>query len=298
MSTTPAKKNQVATGLKRRGTLLAAALRPPGRAQGPGGASATSPGEDEESAVVPSKVPRLVESPVFVLCSVRSGSTLLRVLLNSHTQIRAPHELHLRHLRVKQGREFAQDVMGELGLDAQELQYMLWDNVLSYELQRSGKTQIVEKTPSNSLIWRRLAAAWPQARYLFLLRHPASIVESVLARRKGSVPEKVVPEILRYAEHIEEARGALSGLTVRYEELTAEPERVTAEICSYLGVEWEPGMLDYGRLSHGPYRAAFGDWGAKLKSGEIQPARPLPAADAVAPELRGIARAWGYLDAP
>ncbi|MFS2291910.1 MAG: sulfotransferase [Actinomadura sp.] len=290
---TSGKKNQVASGLKRRGTLLAAALRPPGLGQR---AEPSPPaGEEDDGAVVPSKVPRLVESPVFIMCSVRSGSTLLRVLLNSHSQIRAPHELHLRHLKVKPGRSFTHDIMGELGLDVQELEYMLWDNVLAYELRRSGKTQIVDKTPSNALIWRRLAAAWPQARYIFLLRHPASIVESVLARRKGAVPEKVVPEILRYAEHIERARQVLSGITVRYEELTAEPERVTKEICAYLGVEWERGMLEYGRLSHGPYRAAFGDWGAKLKSGEIQPARPLPAEDAVPAELRDIARAWDYL---
>src|SRR3954467_12084339 len=38
---------------------------------------------------------RLLEQPVFVLSSIRSGSTLLRVLLNSHTAIHAPHELHL-----------------------------------------------------------------------------------------------------------------------------------------------------------------------------------------------------------
>jgi len=39
---------------------------------------------------------RLVAAPVFILCTLRSGSTLLRVLLNSHSQIHAPHELHLR----------------------------------------------------------------------------------------------------------------------------------------------------------------------------------------------------------
>ncbi|TQM69427.1 sulfotransferase family protein [Actinomadura hallensis] len=291
MSMTSGKQNRVAAGLRRRGALLAAALRPPGagRPAGP------SPGGEDDGAVAPSKVPRLVESPVFVLCSVRSGSTLLRVLLNSHSRIRAPHELHLRHLRVRPGRDFTHDIMGELGLDVRELEYMLWDNVLAYELRRSGKAQIVDKTPSNVLIWRRLAAAWPRARYIFLLRHPASTVESVLARRKGAVPEEVVPEILRYTEHIEQARGELSGITVRYEELTAEPERVTKDVCAYLGLEWEPGMLDYGGLSHGPYRAVFGDWGEKLKSGEVQPARPLPAADAVPAELRDIARAWNYL---
>jgi len=44
---------------------------------------------------------RLLEAPAFVLCSVRSGSTLLRVLLDSHSQIHSPHEMHLRALRVK-----------------------------------------------------------------------------------------------------------------------------------------------------------------------------------------------------
>lgn len=286
------KTKHVATGLRRRGNLLAAALRPPARAQAPPEPSA---GEGAAETIVPSQVPRLVESPVFLLCSVRSGSTLLRVLLDSHSRIRAPHELHLRHLKVKPSRGFTRDVMGELGLNVQELEYMLWDRVLWHELQRSGKSEIVEKTPTNALVWRRLAAAWPKARYIFLLRHPASIVESVLNRRRNSVREKVVPEILRYAEHIEAARGELPGVTVRYEDLTAAPERVTGDLCSYLGVEWEEEMLEYGRQDHGPYRAVFGDWGAKLKSGEIQPARPLPAAEQVPPELRDIARAWGYL---
>lgn len=118
MSMTSGKQNRVAAGLRRRGALLAAALRPPGagRPAGP------SPGGEDDGAVAPSKVPRLVESPVFVLCSVRSGSTLLRVLLNSHSRIRAPHELHLRHLRVRPGRDFTHDIMGELGLDVRELE--------------------------------------------------------------------------------------------------------------------------------------------------------------------------------
>ena len=43
---------------------------------------------------------RLVAAPVFILCTLRSGSTLLRVLLNSHSQIHGPHELHLRYVSV------------------------------------------------------------------------------------------------------------------------------------------------------------------------------------------------------
>ena len=35
---------------------------------------------------------RLLERPAFVLSSVRSGSTLMRVLLNSHSEVHAPPE--------------------------------------------------------------------------------------------------------------------------------------------------------------------------------------------------------------
>ena len=43
---------------------------------------------------------RLVTAPTFILSSVRSGSTLLRLLLDSHPDICAPHEMHLRGIGV------------------------------------------------------------------------------------------------------------------------------------------------------------------------------------------------------
>ncbi|MGZ8650335.1 MAG: sulfotransferase, partial [Solirubrobacteraceae bacterium] len=60
---------------------------------------------------------RLVEAPVFVICTLRSGSTLLRVLLDSHSQIRSPHELHLRYVSVQFDERWSERSMAELGLD-------------------------------------------------------------------------------------------------------------------------------------------------------------------------------------
>src|SRR3954449_5059446 len=57
---------------------------------------------------------RLIESPAFILSSVRSGSTLLRVLLNSHSQIHSPHELHLRHIEVQLTAKFAAKSLKEI----------------------------------------------------------------------------------------------------------------------------------------------------------------------------------------
>jgi hypothetical protein len=237
---------------------------------------------------------RLVPSPVFVLSSVRSGSTLLRVILNSHPQIRAPHEMHLRTLEVRQTKEYTEKAMKQLGLDGQELEHLLWDRVLHRELAHSGKEQIVDKTPGNALIWPRLHEAWPDARYLFLLRHPASMVSSLMNGRPDRKPEQTVAEVKRYVDAVDDARHELPGLTVRYEELTERPADITHEICTFLGVEWNKGMLDYGRQEHGPFQAFIGDWSDNIKSGRIQRARELPRPDEVPDSLREVTRRWGY----
>ena len=45
---------------------------------------------------------------------------------------------------------------------------------------------------------------------------------------------------------VQRARGALSGCTVRYEDLTADPGAEARRVCDFLGVPWEPEMLAYG----------------------------------------------------
>lgn len=291
------RKEIVAKGLRRRGRLIAEALRPPGgkaappRPAAPAARKKTNP--EGEGYVAP-RATRLVESPVFLLSPVRSGSTLLRVLLNSHSEIRAPHEMHLRTVHVKMGRDFTPGAMRELDLDRDELEHLLWDRVLHLELERSGKRLIVDKTPPNTLIWPRLERCWPEARYVFLLRHPASIVSSLVNRRQNPDLEQIHGEVLRYVQRLEEARENLTGLTVRYEDLTAEPEKVTREICRYLEVEWEEGMLDYGKQDHGSFRPHIGDWSSNIRSGSIQPARTDVDSSGLPPRLARMAELWGY----
>ncbi len=239
---------------------------------------------------------RLVKSPVFLICPVRSGSTLLRVLLNSHRDICAPHELHLRFVRVQFEKAYAELAMKEIGLDHDELEHVLWDRILHSELVRSGKRILVDKTPGNSTFHDRLLACWPDARFVFLLRHPASIVASLMETRPDRELGPTIREARQYLEGVEQARQAHPGLVVRYEDLTADPAAVTRQVCSYLGVRWDPGMLDYGRGKHGTFRAGIGDWSDKIRTGRIQPGRALPDPDEVPAEVRDIAQAWGYLD--
>jgi len=281
----------IGKGLRRRGRLMAQAVGPPRRHFD--AMPAPRPAADGYTAP---RAPRLVDSPVFVLSSVRSGSTLLRVLMNSHSRIRAPHEMHLRTLHVHLSREFTDDAMRALALDKEELEHVLWDRVLHLELQRSGKDVIVDKTPPNTLVWPRLHRCWPHARYILLLRHPGAVVASLTARRDDPDHEGIRTEVLGYAEKLEEARQHLDAHVMTYEELTAEPEKSTRGLCEYLGLPWESGMLDYGSQDHGVFRPQLGDWSSTLKSGRVQPARTADPATGLPPRLTELARAWGYPD--
>jgi hypothetical protein len=225
------------------------------------------------------QVNRLVDSPVFVMSSVRSGSTLLRVILNSHSQICAPHELHLRTLHVQIKPEFGLVSMKELGLDQEKLENLLWDRILHRELIASGKKIIVDKTPNMVFAIDRLNEAWPKARYVYLLRHPGGIADSLIRAREEPNQAEIVKRVLEYVDAIDKARTDYPGPVVKYEELTNNPATVMRGLCQYLGVPWEPQMLNYGDFHHG-----------KLKPDII-----VPTEDQIPPELLDACRSWGYL---
>jgi len=241
------------------------------------------------------RIDRLVERPTFILTSVRSGSTLLRVILDSHSMICAPHELHLRTLRVQIDQRYGVESMRQIGLDERRLEYLLWDRVLHRELVASGKSIIVDKTPNSVFVWERLHEAWPKARYVFLLRHPAAIADSLYRARKDPVLADVRTRVVEYTQKIDEARKGLPGITVRYEDLVKDPERITTEICAHLDVPWERSMIDYGAVDHGPFKPRIGDWSAKIRSGRIDTELVLPADDEIPDVLRPACRSWGYL---
>lgn len=240
-------------------------------------------------------VDRLLDRPVLVFAPVRSGSTLLRLLLNGHSQLHAPHELHIRRLEVHWSTRLAGRSMKELGLDRGDLEHLLWDRVMHRELVRSGKSFIVEKTPANVFAWRRLSDCWPDARFIFLIRHPVSIADSWHeANPKRRSPEEAGRDALSYMNAVEAARNGLAGHTVRYEDLTGDPAATLQGICAFLGLDWEPAMLDYGNHLSGELSKGLGDWRSKVRSGTIQPSRALPNPDEIPDYLRSICDAWGY----
>jgi hypothetical protein len=266
----------------------------------------TRPPGHKTRKMPPAEGTRLLTAPVIVLSPARAGSTLLRMILGSHSALYAPPELPLAQLTVRAETSWVRASLRELQLTAQEVNYLLWDRVLADALSRSGKPTIVVKTPSNVLVWREIAECWPDARFVFLLRHPAGAVASLNASwdagwhpgETGSLAESAA-KALRYMKALEDARRALPGHTVRYEDLTAEPEAQVRQLCEFLGLPFEPGMLEYGQFGHGRIGAGLGDSSVKLKSGRIQSATlpPLglaPGTDAFPADLLRMCETWGY----
>src|SRR5258707_15831264 len=90
---------------------------------------------------------------------------------------------------------------------------------------------------------------------------------------------------------LEQAREARPGFTVGYGDLPAEPERVVRGLCEFVGVPFEPKMLEYGDFDHAGFTPGLGDSSLNIRSGRIQPPAPLPGE--IPAELAGICAAWG-----
>jgi hypothetical protein len=239
---------------------------------------------------------RLLRRPVFIISSIRSGSTLLRMMLGAHPRLHAPPELHLGRMEVTCTNWFSQRAMGALGLERGDLEHLLWDRVLHRELARSGKDFVVEKTPANVYMHQRLRDCWPDARFVFLLRHPESVARSWHESDPVKRPyDKAVRDVLPYLTAVEEARTAdTAGFTVRYEDITTAPEREMRRLCAFLGLDYEPAMLHYGEKSDAELVRGLGDWRDNIRTGTVQPGRPLPGAERIPAPLRAMCAAWDY----
>ncbi|GAA1970918.1 sulfotransferase [Amycolatopsis minnesotensis] len=228
---------------------------------------------------------------MFILSPPRTGSTLLRCVLDSHSQIYAPHELHLGDLCVEPTHRLTLRSLEELGVTPRDLENLLWDSVMQRLLAQSGKSVFVDKTPSHLFHWRRIVEMWPKAKFILLVRHPQRILRSY---REHLGADGHLERFMQYLEVMQEARETLTGFHLRYEELTTDPARVVHDLCDFLGVAWEPEMLDYGHRDHGSMSVDVGDATEAFKSGVIQRnERPLPV-DGLAPVLAPFCRSWGY----
>jgi hypothetical protein len=220
--------------------------------------------------------------PIFVLGCGRSGTTLLRLMLNSHPRIAIPGEtwyfpeLHAERERVADWPEAewrdrltekltGLSVFPELGITQMVLREQLeslsrddWPSVVaSVNLafaHAEGKPRWGDKTPGYVRCLPVLKALFPAAAILHVIRDGRDVALSFLEQRFG--PTGILEGADYWRADVELGRldgPRLFGNTyheVRYEELVADPARVLAEVCTAIGESYDPAMLEYHGSAH------------------------------------------------
>ena len=212
-------------------------------------------------------------APILIVGCARSGTTIFRDLLRSHSRISIPPEslVLTRLLRVHgdpvdsaAARRLAASLLGGtsirtwgLGMTPADLEHRrsfsaMVADVYAAWARSEGKRRWGDKTPAYTEELPALRRIFPGGQVIHVIRDPRSVTASLTRVVWG--PRSVRGAAVRWRTTVEAARrdGAALGpglyREVRHEDLVQEPERVLREVCDFLGEEFEPGMLRPNRI--------------------------------------------------
>ncbi len=194
-----------------------------------------------------------VPGPVFVVGSMRSGSTMLRLMLDSHPRIAIPSETGFMGSAAAVHRipdwKFGDGWYERLGWSAAEVDERLrefYDGMFRRYASTQGKPRWGEKTPFHTAHMVRMAQIFPDARFVGIVRHPGAVASSLHRRFHYEFGEAVTywQDINKRMLSSAIALGDRFALC-RYEDLVRQGEPVLRELLDFLGEPWEPEVLHH-----------------------------------------------------
>jgi hypothetical protein len=215
-----------------------------------------------------------MDSPIFVVGAPRSGTTLLRLVLNSHPRIAIPNEteyfpaIYEPYSRRPAGwrqaielfvkrcehRFLPQVDLTETREELLALPAPDWARLLALPLAAWGalerKPRWGEKTPFHIFHADAIMRLFPDARVVVMLRDPRATVASM--NRFGAIGSGTSLNACLWRDSYSTGLGAVERavphgqrLIVRYEALIGAPERVIEEVCNFVGEAFDRSLLDF-----------------------------------------------------
>ncbi len=206
----------------------------------------------------------------FIVGSGRSGTNLLRMMLDSHPQVAVLPETHFIPDALNAARQNAQDPGA--AFFAAIRQHQRWDdfkleeaevkqrilNIKPFEAaaalrafyetyaQRFNKTRWGDHTPAYAYHVGLIKAVLPEAHFIHLLRDGRDVVLSYsgfwfAARSDGKIGSHWLNRTLQAQRAIDHKHY----LQVRYEHLVCDPENTLRRVCEFLKLDWDAAMLRY-----------------------------------------------------
>ena len=214
-------------------------------------------------------------APIFLLGCPRSGTTLLRVMLNAHPRIALPPENRFvaplwfgRHRFAPPGgarsaRRMAQALTkpgrgsSHLGITRDTLVAdfdrtrpesvaAALDQVFAAYARRHGKARWGDKRPAYYTMFDELHAMFPDAKFVHLVRDGRGCVASLKRPPFSYSPARAVATWLNSMHAGRRALRRLGPervLELRYEDLTTATEDTLRQLCRFVGEDFDAAML-------------------------------------------------------
>lgn len=211
----------------------------------------------------------------FIVGAPRSGTTLLRMILDAHPDVVIPPEtgfipeLKLRNPSENWSWEIFLDLVTNfetwsdfhlcrdtLAKELRQLQpFTLPDGLRCFYrtyAQRFSKPRWGDKTPNNGLHLRAIGALLPEARFIHIIRDGRDVAASI--RNLWFAPSRDFGKLGEdWAWRVQTIRAQGQEypfyMEVRYEELLLAMETVIKTICTFLDLPFSARMLEYYQFS-------------------------------------------------
>ena len=207
--------------------------------------------------------PDAIDSPIFITGSGRSGTTLLRMMLNAHPAIHVSNDAayYLHALRAKTSGEWLRSYQRTVSFAwmkfspkqverhvprdlSRHAPCKAIDALMRLKASQYGKTRHGDKMPGYGWRLGRILADFPDARIIHVVRDPIATVTSL--KRMPWAPRSIVLNSLMLAGHqarMETHRDRI--LEIRLEDLLESPEPVMRRSLEFVGVEWNARVLSH-----------------------------------------------------
>jgi hypothetical protein len=215
------------------------------------------------------RAPRGARPAIFIVGVARSGTTLLRLMLDAHPRLAIPPETHFipRVIRACDGPEPQADAFRaitehrrwpDFGLEPETLRDRLDSHrrltagdamreFYGLYATKHGKDRWGDKSTNYVRRMKPISRILPEARFVHLIRDGRDVALSLVAVHFG--PDTVDAAAEKWKSEIAKARRQGARLPhyteIRYEELIADPEPVLRRVCAAIDLPWDDAMLDY-----------------------------------------------------
>jgi hypothetical protein len=206
-------------------------------------------------------------TPFFIVGCGRSGTTLLKSILNAHPNVFvAPETFYFRSIkkRIKESTEPWNSVnfwwLRDAGITpallrpfvqsrmehGQNLDAVVFGAIMDLHASRNKNCLIGEKTPSHVKYVDQIRSIYPDAKFIQIYRDPRAVYSSF---KKVDVGPRFISEIMKEwlaaAKVMRRRSDDKNYLTLKYEGLIERPEVNLKNICEFLELKWHDSILNF-----------------------------------------------------